>query len=74
MNYDIERSDDVISSGVKLKDYINDAIDELSSDYINVVDNLSKADDVLSEALKYMRKCRNILLCINQICKTRKKY
>lgn len=71
MNYDIERSDDVIAKNIKLKDYISDAIDELSSDYIELVDNDSISKD---SASKYMRKCRNMLLCINEICKQRNKY
>lgn len=65
------RSDDVIASGVKLKDYIKIGINELSDDYIE----LSHKDDIsVDEALKYVMKYRNMLLCINEICKSRKKF
>lgn len=63
-------SDKVLSSDIKLKDYIQDAITETSDDFINLAhSNLNKAD-----ALEYIRKYRNIFLCINEICKNRKKY
>lgn len=63
-------SDKVLLSGVKLKDYLNDAIKETSDDYINLAhSNVDKID-----ALEYIRKYRNILLCMNEICKDRNKY
>lgn len=65
------RSDEVISSGIKLKDYLKLGINEASDDYINTtrLTDINKDD-----ALKLIIKYRNILLCINEICKTRKKY
>lgn len=64
-------SDDVIKCGVKLKDYLADGIKEISDDYIKVSHN-----DTINvvDTLEYMRKYRNILLCIDEICKSRKKY
>ena len=64
-------SNDIIRDGVKLKDYLKDAIDEISDDYIKVNHN----DSInCIEFLEYIQKYRNILLCINEICKSRKKY
>ena len=67
----ITSSDAVIKMNVKLKDYIKTAIDETSNDYVNVShDNtINIVDD-----LEYIRKYRNILLCIDEICKNRNKY
>lgn len=67
----ITSSDAVIKMNVKLKDYIKTAIDETSNDYVNVShDNTINIVD----ALEYIRKYRNILLCIDEICKNRNKY
>lgn len=65
------RSDEVIASNIKLKDYLKLGINEASDDYINTtrLTDINKDD-----ALKLIIKYRNILLCINEICKTRKKY
>ena len=65
------RSDAVIASGVKLKDYIKTGINEVSDDYIEIshMDGISK-----EKALEYVMKYRNMLLCINEICKSRKKF
>ena len=65
------RSDEVIASGVKLKDYLTQAIAEVSDDYIDVS---RKTEISVDETLKYIQHYRNILLCINEICKARKKY
>lgn len=64
-------SDDVIKAGIKLKDYLQEGLQEISDDYIKVSN-----DDTINvcDALEYIRKYRNILLCINEICKSRKKY
>lgn len=67
----IINSDEVIKSGIKLKDYLSEAIDEVSDDYIEVSHN--DTINVL-DALEYIRKYRNILLSINEICKSRNKY
>lgn len=64
-------SNEVVSSNIKLKEYLEDAIDEVSEDYIIVSDN----DGINNlDALEYIRKYRNILLCIKEICKARKKF
>ena len=65
------RSDDVIASGVKLKVYIQNAIEEVSDDYLDLAkkDAISKDD-----TLELIRKYRNALLCIKEICKTRNKF
>lgn len=71
MNKFTFNSDEALKQEYKLKDYINDAIDVISDDFIN----LSHEDDKSKlETLEYIRKYRNILLCINEICKHRKKY
>lgn len=65
---DIERSDAVLDSGIKLKDYLDLAIDELTNEYIN----FAKSDTSLD--YQQLRKYRNILLCIREICKARNKF
>lgn len=63
------RMDD--TKDLKLKDYLEDAIREISDDYVAISHN-----DTINvvDTLEYIRKYRNILLCIDNICKTRKKY
>jgi len=66
------RSDEVLDSGTKLKDYLNEAINVLSEEYIKSVhqpDLISK-----DEVMNLIQKHRNILLCIKEICKKRKKF
>ena len=67
------RSDDVLDSGVKLKEYLDDAINELSDDYINVAHAES---DVIPKhlVLDLVQKHRNALVCMKEICKKRKKF
>lgn len=67
----ITSSDELIKLGVKLKDYIKTAIDETSNDYVEVSHNQTIN---IIDALEYIRKYRNILLCIDEICKNRNKY
>lgn len=67
----ITSSDELIKLGVKLKDYIKTAIDETSDDYVEVSHNQTIN---IIDALEYIRKYRNILLCIDEICKNRNKY
>lgn len=67
----LTNSDEVIRSKVKLKEYLQDALDEVSNDYIEVSHDVTIN---IIDALDYIRKYRNILLCINEICKERKKY
>ena len=54
---------------VKLKDYLNDAIFEISEDYIKAISNEKNP-----EILKTIEKNRNILICIREICKQRNKF
>ena len=56
---------------IKLKDYIENAIQEISDDYVEISHNETIN---VCDTLEYIRKYRNILLCIKNICKTRKKY
>ena len=66
------RSDEVLDSGTKLKDYLNEVINVLSEEYIKSVhqpDLISK-----DEVMNLIQKHRNILLCIKEICKKRKKF
>ncbi|MBR6518017.1 MAG: hypothetical protein IKT40_14385 [Bacilli bacterium] len=63
------RMDD--TKDLKLKDYLEDAIREISDDYVEISHN--ETINVV-DTLEYIRKYRNILLCIDNICKTRKKY
>lgn len=67
----ILHSDEVIKSGIKFKDYLHEALKEVSEDYIEVSHN--ETINVV-DALEYIRKYRNILLCMDEICKDRKKY
>lgn len=65
------RSDDVIDSGVKLKDYLDSAIESVSNDYISV----SNAESIpKNETMDLIQKYRNVLLCLREICKNRKKF
>lgn len=67
----ITNSNQVIADGTKLKDYLQDAINEISNDYVDIDKN--NTINVI-DTLEYIRKYRNILLCINEICKERNKY
>lgn len=67
----LTNSDEVVKSGVKLKDYLQQALGEVSDDYIEVSHDVTIN---IVDALDYIRKYRNILLCMNEICKQRKKY
>lgn len=64
-------SNKVISDNTKLKDYLEEAINELSDDYI-IISNDDGINNI--DTLEYVRKYRNILLCIKEICKNRKKF
>lgn len=65
------RSDELIESGVKLKDYLDSAIESVSNDYINV----SNAESIpKNETMDLIQKYRNVLLCLKEICKNRKKF
>lgn len=66
------RSDEVLDSDAKLKDYLNDAINVLSEEYIES----SHQSDLIpkNEVMNLIQKHRNILLCIKEICKKRKKF
>lgn len=69
---DIEvRSNELIKSGVKLKDYLDEAIETTSDDYIRTsnAESIPKCD-----ALDLIQKYRNILICLKEICKNRKKF
>lgn len=70
MNINVN-SNEVVASGTKLKEYLEDAIDEVSEDYI-LVSNDDGINNI--DTLEYIRKYRNILLCIKEICKSRKKF
>lgn len=66
------RSDEVLESGAKLKDYLSEAINVLSEEYIESAhqpDLISK-----NEVMNLIQEHRNILLCIKEICKKRKKF
>lgn len=65
-------SDEVLESGVKFKDYLDEAIDELSEEYIE----LAHQPDVIpkNEVMYLIQEHRNILLCMKEICKKRKKF
>lgn len=65
-------SDEVLDSGVKLKDYLDEAIDVLSEEYIET----AHQPDVISknEVMNLIQEHRNILLCMKEICKKRKKF
>lgn len=65
------RSDELIASGIKLKDYLNQAIAEVSEDYIDMTHEKEISVDM---ALKHIQKYRNVLLCIKEICKSRNKF
>lgn len=65
------RSDELIESGVKLKDYLDSAIESVSNDYISV----SNAESIpKNETMDLIQKYRNVLLCLREICKNRKKF
>ena len=66
------RSDEVLDSGIKLRDYLEEAINEASNDYINVAHTPNVIPK--NEALDMIQKYRNILLCMKEICKKRKKF
>lgn len=65
-------SDEVLESGAKLKDYLNEAINVLSEEYIES----AHQPDVIpkNEVMNLIQEHRNILLCIKEICKKRKKF
>lgn len=67
------RSDVVNHSGVKLKDYINSSINDLADDLI-VIAKSDKQSYSKDEVFEMIQKCRNNLLCIKEICKTRNKF
>lgn len=72
MNDICVRSDEVLESGVKLKEYLDDAIASASDDYIKLT---HKPDEIpKNEALELIQKYRNVLLCMKEICKNRKKF
>lgn len=66
------RSDEVLNSGAKLKDYLDEAISVLSEEYIE----LTLQSDVIpkNEVLNLIQEHRNILLCMKEICKKRNKF
>lgn len=65
------RSDELIESGIKLKDYLDSAIESVSNDYISV----SNAESIpKNETMDLIQKYRNVLLCLREICKNRKKF
>ena len=66
------RSDEVLDSGAKLKDYLDEAIGVLSEEYIESANQ----PDVIpkNEVMNLIKEHRNILLCMKEICKNRKKF
>lgn len=65
-------SEKVIDSGVRLKEYLNDAINLVSDEYIETT---HKPDMIpKDEVLSIIQTHRNVLLCIKEICKQRKKF
>lgn len=66
------RSDEVLDSGAKLKDYLDEAIGVLSEEYIES----AHQPDVIpkNEVMNLIQEHRNILLCMKEICKKRKKF
>lgn len=68
----ITSADEVVSNDIKLKEYITQAINEISDDYII---NANKSQYIQKDqCMELIVKYRNILLSINAICKKRKKY
>lgn len=66
------RSDEVLESGVKLKEYLTDAIATLTDEYIEIT---HKAETIpKDDLLVLVQEHRNILLCIKEICKKRNKF
>ena len=65
-------SDEVLKSGAKLKDYLDEAISVLSEEYIES----AHQPDVIpkNEVLNLIQEHRNILLCMKEICKKRNKF
>lgn len=67
------KSDAVNHSGVKLKDYLNTSINDLANDLIDIAKS-DKTSYTKDEVFEILQKCRNNLLCIKEICKTRNKF
>ena len=64
-------SDVVLMKKIKLKDYIIDCINETSDDYINV--SHDEKHNII-DTTEYIRKYRNMFLCIKEICQNRNKF
>lgn len=65
-------SDELLNSGAKLKDYIDESIGVLSEEYIEA----SHQSDVIPKyaVMNLIQEHRNILLCMKEICKKRNKF
>ena len=64
-------SDVVLMKKIKLKDYIDECINETSDDYINV--SHDEKHNIV-DTTEYIRKYRNMFLCIKEICQNRNKF
>ena len=64
-------SDVVLMKKIKLKDYIDECINETSEDYINV--SHDEKHNII-DTTAYIRKYRNMFLCIKEICQNRNKF
>ena len=64
-------SDVVLMKKIKLKDYIDECINETSDDYINV--SHDEKHNII-DTTEYIRKYRNMFLCIKEICQNRNKF
>ena len=64
-------SDVVLMKKIKLKDYIDECINETSEDYINV--SHDEKHNII-DTTEYIRKYRNMFLCIKEICQNRNKF
>lgn len=64
-------SDVVLMKKIKLKDYIDECINETSEDYINV--SHDEKHNIV-DTTEYIRKYRNMFLCIKEICQNRNKF
>ena len=64
--------DYVLNSGVSLKDYLHDAIEEITNDFIDVA-KTSPEEIPKSDLLSYLGKYKSVLNNIDVICKNRKR-
>ena len=64
--------DDVLNSGVLLKDYLHDAIEEITNDFIDVA-KTSPEEIPKADLLSYLGKYKSVLNNIDVICKNRKR-